>query len=846
MARPAFAFVALFLVIGAVASARADIRHGLDVRPSNTTCVAPSLATVNPDVRLETAFAPFKFNHPIALAEHADNPGRYYVAQREGKIRTFTKDKTKAPTVALDLVSHFVNTDEKGFRESQQWGVTDIALHPRFMEPGFGYIYVAYNYRRVPEEPATSNVVRFTATNAARTVFSLSSEKLILQLTQTAPYHHFGRIQFGPDGYLYVGSGDGSNVLPDKRTKRAQDPFSLYGKILRIDVNNGDPYAIPASNPFASNGRGAPEVYALGFRNPWRFSVDRKTGDVWVGDTGQNLREEVSHVVPGGNYGWPVYEGTVCRQGSCDPAGFTPPVYEFPTHTQGAAMVGGFVYRGSAIPALAGKYVFGAVFSDKVRGLDPARNNELFDVATIVRSLSPSSFGEDAAGELYVINGQTGNIIYKMVPGSGSGSSSAVASAAAVASRLSETGCFASTNPLVFSDGVIPYDVNMPLWSDGSDKSRGMALPNGATITVNPDGDFEFPVGTVLIKNFGYPGRPLHETRLFMRHPGGTWQGYTYEWRADGTDADLLTDGKQKVVLDGTGRKITWTFPTQQQCLMCHNEAAGFVLGPETAQLNGDFLYPSTNRTSNQLATLDHIGLFSSPIGSPADWRALPNRYLQTTSTVARARAYLHANCALCHRPDGPAPVQIDLRYSTGTLAMKVCNATPLSGDLGVTGALLLAPQDPDHSMIVHRMRLRGTDQMPPLASSVVDRGVLSNTIEPWILRADVCHADEDSDGDGVPDNVDNCIRTANPDQGDDNRDGYGNRCDGDFNGDLVTDNVDRQALKNRAARNLQKNQAGFAAMYDLNHDQIIDAADLAIFDAELMGHPPGPSALRP
>ncbi|MBK8174070.1 MAG: PQQ-dependent sugar dehydrogenase [Rhodospirillales bacterium] len=831
-----FALLILF-TLGCFRPAAADIRHGLDQRPSNTTCLAPALALANPNVEAVVAFPNFKFNHPISLDQPSDNPDRWFVAQRGGVIRTFTNDPNLAPRVALNISSYLDATDQVGFRDSQEWGITSIALHPQFSKNG--YMYVAYNYRRTPTSPITSVVSRFTA-GASKTTFDPGTDKVLLTIEQTAALHHIGQLQFGLDGYLYISSGDGSLVLPDTRTMRAQDPFDLHGKILRIDVDHGDPYAVPADNPYASGTLGAPEVYALGFRNPWRFSIDRKTGEIWEGDVGQDTREEINHVVKGGNYGWPIYEGSVCRQKSCNPAGLTPPTYEFVTRENGAAVIGGAVYRGSDIPALDGVYIFGAVFSASIAGLDPASSYGRIEVATVPRSLSPSSFGQDARGEIYIINGQTGNKIFKLVPKSGTTATAAASSP--VASRLSQTGCVNPDNPQEFAAGVIPYDVNMLLWSDGADKTRGMALPNSGTIGVNADGDYDFPARTVLIKMFSFAGRP-HETRLFMRHPNGEWRGYTYEWRADLSDADLLTDGKTKTIANGAGGTVNWTYPSPAQCLECHNEAAGFSLGLETAQLNRDFVYPSTGRSSNQIATLDHIGMYSTTMPPFAELPALASRYLTSTSMIRRARSYLHANCALCHRPDGLAQTTIDFRYSTATDAMNICDAAPIAGNLGVADAKLLAPGDPAHSIIPLRMRRLNTYRMPPIGTGVVDSFILRTALTPWINRADVCAAAVDTDGDGVPNNADNCIRTFNPDQADDDRDGYGNACDGDLNNDLKTDAADLSMLT--AALGKRRNDPGFIYRADLNHDLIIDAADRAILQG-MMGKAPGPSALRP
>ena len=211
------------------------------------------------------------------------------------------------------------------------------------------------------------------------------------------------------------------------------------------------------------------------------------------------------------------------------------------------------------------------------------------------------------------------------------------------------------------------------------------------------------------------------------------------------------------------------------------------------------------------------------------------------TSLTLQARSYLHANCAICHRPGGPAQADVDFRFSTSIAGMKVCNKAPLGSTLGVKDAVLLKPGAPDQSLIALRMRRRGPDQMPPLATTVADAFTIRTIIEPWIDRADVCNPVGDADGDGVANNADNCIILANPDQADDDHDGYGNRCDGDLNNDLKTNDADQAALVTLLGK--RRNEPGFKYPYDLNHNLIIDKADLDILRS-LLHKAPGPSAL--
>jgi uncharacterized repeat protein (TIGR03806 family) len=264
--------------------------------------------------------------------------------------------------------------------------------------------------------------------------------------------------------------------------------------------------------------------------------------------------------------------------------------------------------------------------------------------------------------------------------------------------------------------GLVPYDINAPFWSDGAGKDRHIGLPNSTTISINAQDDWFFPAGTVLVKNFRLNGR-LIETRHLMRHPDGVWAGYSYEWNAAETEATRVRGGKTELI-DGQ----SWVFPAEAECLQCHTVAAGVALGPETSQLNRDFTYASTGRTHNQLETLDVITMFSSPLqGNPAMLPVMPDPMDMTVDLGDRARAYLHTNCAQCHQPGGPTPVNVDLRYTTLLPNMNACDVMPDAGGLGLMMPRIIAPGNASRSVLVERVNRRDVDGMPPLGSTIVD-----------------------------------------------------------------------------------------------------------------------------
>ncbi len=679
---------------------------GIDSRPENLTCTAPPRPETGPLI-LGDAF-PRQFNRITLAVKSPPGDSTYiYMAERGGRISRFVNDASASGwTNVLDLRPLVA-----GFIEPGMEGVMDMEFHPDFASNG--ELYVAYT---TPNPGRTSYVARYVSSDGGAS-FSQTGE-IILSLPQGSEQHSLGTLIFGQDGYLYIGFGD------DLRSSRAQDPSSWYGKILRIDVDAGTPYGIPADNPFAAGG-GAPEVYAMGFRNPWRFTQDSVSGDIWAGDVGASEWEEVDKIVKGGNYGWPIREGAHCRIAGCDATGLIDPVHEY-SHAIGCAVIGGYVYRGSAIPSLFGKYIFSDVCTGEVFSLEETGQG------AIVESLTASgflvlTFGEAPDKELY-LTAATSSTLLQLMPDNSGGP------VGNFPSILSETGCVDPSNPTQIAEGVIPYDVNTELWSDGAEKRRWLAIPDGTQIDVLPDGDWDFPVGTVLIKEFSWNAKPF-ETRLMVRHDDGQWAGYSYEWNASLTDADLVSSDGLAKQIDG---QLDWMYPSRAQCMQCHSSAAGRSLGLETAQLNGPLTYAS-GITSNQLETLEHIGMFSNGLGGvPDDLPALTDVHDTSATLSDRSRSYLHANCANCHRPNGPGQGPMDFRFQTAFEDTDACNVDPGLGNLGVPGAKIISPGNSASSVVSLRMHTLGNDRMPPLGTQVIDTDGTA-AVDAWIDNLKVC-----------------------------------------------------------------------------------------------------------
>lgn len=685
---------------------------GLDARPSNPDCVAPARAGSELAVEVERVFAALPaFDQPLGLRQAPGDGSRWFVVERAGRVRAFDNDAgVSGAEVFIDIASRV----EDGPQEA---GLLGLAFHPEFAANGEAFL----SYTRAGS-PLVSHVSRFRSADGGQTL-DAASEEVILTLDQPFGNHNGGHIEFGPDGFLYIGFGDGGSV--GDPLGNGQDTSNWFGALLRIDVDGAAPYAIPADNPFAASagcGSGCPEIYAWGFRNPWRWSFDTGTGVLMLGDVGQSSWEEVNRVERGGNYGWNVREGAHCfNASSCDTAGLIDPVAEY-SHAEGISITGGYVYRGADIPALAGSFVYGDFGSGTIWALDDGAGTP-DPVELAQTSLSIASFGQDIAGEVYVVDFAGGNLhrLAAAAPGTG----------AAVPVQLSATGCVDPADPAAPAAGLIPYAINAPFWSDGADKQRWLALPDGTTASIDGAGDFIFPPGSVLMKHFVLDDR-LVETRLFMRHPDGVWAGYSYEWADDGSDASLVEGGKTR---DFDGQ--TWIYPSGAQCLECHTAAAGFSLGAEIPQLNRDFTYAATGRTANQLATYDAILLLDSPLaGEPDALPRLADPFDASAPLAERARAYLHTNCAQCHRPGGSAP--LDLRHGTALRDTGACDTVPQAGDLGIADARIIAPGAPERSVLLERMRRRDANAMPPLATNVVDEAGASLLGE-WIAALDGC-----------------------------------------------------------------------------------------------------------
>jgi glucose/arabinose dehydrogenase len=344
------------------------------------------------------------FSSPLDLEQPGDNSGRLFVVEQGGTIKII-QNGAVLPQPFLDISSKVINQGEMG--------LLGLTFHPGFQTNRKFYV----NYVRNSGGQFQSVIAEYQVSAANPNQADPASERILLTVDQVNnfPNHKAGQLAFGPDGFLYFGLGDGGSE--GDPFGHGQDTQTLLGKLLRIDVNStsaGKPYAIPADNPFAA-GDGLPEIYALGFRNPWRFSFDQSSGRLFVADVGQDKFEEIDIVQKGGNYGWNIMEGNHCFNppSGCNMAGLNLPIVEI-SHPEAEAVIGGFIYHGTALTGMQGRYIFGDL-SGKIWSLTENSANMFTRSVLAATGFNISSFGQDAAGELYVVDISGGRVL-KIVP----------------------------------------------------------------------------------------------------------------------------------------------------------------------------------------------------------------------------------------------------------------------------------------------------------------------------------------------------------------------------------------------------------------------------------------------
>lgn len=724
--------------------------------------------------RTERRYPRLKVDFPIIVAHQ---PG-------SDRLWTITQDRSFSLTTIRRFVDSQDTSDTEVLLPADNRVAYDICFHPDFARNGF--VFIGHNRPKAEGGEKYSMVSRFKANPQPPYEFDPTSETIIIEWPSDG--HNGAAITFGHDGFLYVTSGDGTS---DSDTNlRGQEMSKLTAKVLRIDVDHptdGKPYAVPVDNPFVGQPNIAPETWAYGLRNPWRMTTDRKTGHIWVGNNGQDLWEQVYFIRKGENYGWSVYEGShpfyLSRQ--LGPTPHVKPALEH-HHSESRSLTGGVVYYGSDIPDLAGAYIYGDHSTGKIWGARHDGQKIRWHQELVDTPFHITGFGTDSRGELLICDhaGNSDGGFHHLVPAPAAKASSDFPK------KLSESGLFLSVKGHVTQPSLIPYSVNAPLWSDGSFKSRFIAIPgDNPKIEFTQTKAWAFPNETVLVKSFdlemveGDPkSRRWIETR-FLTKQQNEWVGYSYRWNEDQTDAELV--GKEGLdrdfsikTADGT-KSLPWHYPSRTECMVCHSRAANFVLGLNTLQMNRTHDY-GNEVVENQLTVLERLGLFKemdwagearrrlredlkqsgrddksveqtlAGLNARGDQRSprntsllvfandrfqkLADPYDPSEKLEARARSYLHSNCAICHVEAGGGNAQMQLEFATALSKMKLIDEVPQHDKFGLDDARLIAPGHPERSVLLHRVAMRGRGQMPQLATTLVDTQAVEMLTE-WIRQ---------------------------------------------------------------------------------------------------------------
>ncbi len=707
-----------------------------------------------PPFKAVDAFPNAHFKNPLLIARRPGN-GRIYVGEQAGKIFALSKEKGGKPELLVDLAKELKN--RKSLKDAEAFeSLYGMVFHPDFAKNRT--CFLCYTIKGKGSNLADgTRVSRFTFADGDAKL-DMASEEIVLTFLQGG--HNGGDLHFGPkDGYLYISTGDAASPNPPDPLKTGQDCSDLLSSVLRIDVNAkeaGKNYAVPKDNPFVGvshDGKPVrPEIWSYGFRNPWRMSFDRTTGDLWVGDVGWENWEMVHRLDKGSNHGWSIQEARqpINTQLKIGPTPIRAPAIEL-DHSQAASVTGGYVYRGKKFPELVGRYIFGDYMTKRIWAakFDGDKLMSLIDI--VPATVRVVAFGEDADGELFFLDHDTG-IVHTL--------EKAVAAdhdPKKFPRTLSATGLYSDVAKHKLAEGIVPIRVNAPMWNDGGTAERFVAVPDdgqivdhegrkalGGTIDWLPY-QFHFPKDSVLGRTVTLEVKPEQKRRVetqILHYDGSYWQAYTYAWRDDGTDADLVpADGSEKVLavedarVPGGKREQNWNFASRTQCLTCHTPWAETTLAFNVAQLN------RIDDGKNQLANLCDSGLL---VRKKADGKPNPaydakacEKLAKLTDpadkeakTADRARSYLHANCSHCHRNGGGGAVTFEL--TTGSDLKAVLDQRPTRGDFGLKEARIIAPGAPERSSLYFRMAKFGKDRMPHIGAERVDHeGV--DLIYEWI-----------------------------------------------------------------------------------------------------------------
>jgi len=743
------------------------------VRVPNTTLNLPASLPSATGYTTENALGSLQFAEPMSVVSIRHETNRLFVAERDGILRAVNlAPATPVASEYLDLRDLLAAGET--FNKGGENGFLSVAFHPDFATNRLLFVYFSFiatdgklfqRLHRVEVDSSTSNSP------------GIASHTRLLTIYDRANNHNGGTIDFGPDGYLYLSLGDEGGGGDQYNNARfiTQDPAAgrtgFWGQMVRLDVDNrpgsltpqahqqnstsypsavnAAAYKVPADNPFIGRttwhnltinpASVRNEIWATGLRNPFRWSFDRPTGRLFLGDVGQGAWEEINIMSAGGDFGWSWREGTHEYNSPPSPAdppatGFSPvePIYDYGRSSNGVlsgnCVTGGAVYRGNRLTELFGAYIF-ADLTGPIVAL--RQNGTGWTAERLGTEGSIVHFGQDPRdGDLlFCANGQVKRLVRSGTSGT------------APPATLSAVNAFSSLATLAPQPGIVPYDVNVPFWSDHAIKRRWFSIRNTTDkATYSRDGNWTLPTGMVWVKHFDIEtvrGQPSSarklETRILVKTTSGTY-GLSYRWRQDQTDADLVGEGGANdplsITVNGSTTSQTWRFPSRGECMNCHTPAGGHALSFNTRQLNRDHLYGT--QAQNQLTALQVAGYLSNTVDGVHTLPAYAAAGDTTVSREWRVRSYFAVNCSQCHQPGGPASGNWDARATVETDQAMIVNGVLLD-PAGDAANRFTVPGDVTHSVALRRMQ-GIPSRMPPIGSNVIDQSAV-DLLTAWITQ---------------------------------------------------------------------------------------------------------------
>lgn len=758
------------------------------VRVVNTTMEFPSSLPTASGYTTENALGSLTFSEPMVVTSISGDSDRLFVAEKGGTIQTVHNlSGTPEKTEFLALESIFGSGES--LRNVHESGFLSVVFHPDFLENGRLFVYYSVDIPDPTNTVLFQRLHRITVADPQANQATILSHTPLLTIPDEAGNHNGGDLHFGPDGYLYLSLGDeggaGDSFDNARHITQAYSPPwvtrpGFWGKMLRLDVDlrpgsltpnqhvqsssrfpsavHAGTYAIPPDNPFigATEWHGEAidlndvrtEIWATGFRNPFRWSFDMPTGRIFLIDVGERTYEEVNLVVSGGDYGWSWREGVHAFNSGPDPktppaSGFNPidPIFEY-DHTNdgvgndavihGLAGTGGMVYRGSRLTELYGAYIFADFLTGVIAAIREVDGNWVGERLALNTSIS--DFGADPRNGDLLFTDLASGAVKRLVRSGVSGESPPA--------TLSELNAFSDLDLLTPQPGVVPYQPNVNFWSDHALKRRWFVLQDGDDqVGFHRDRNWEFPEGMAWIKHFdlettrGDPDtvRKL-ETRLLVKTEDSVY-GLSYRWREDQSDADLVAEEGMNetlsVLVDGFPREQVWHFPSRSECITCHTPVGGHALSFNTRQLSRRYTYGDLEQ--HQVEALAQAGYLSGVPGVVSDLPAYAAADDSSQSLEWRVRSYLAVNCAQCHQPGGTGNGSWDARATTATEFAGIVNGALLN-DLGDSANRFVVPDSLEHSMVLKRLRGESVSRMPPLASNEIDQTAIG-LLSAWIQQ---------------------------------------------------------------------------------------------------------------